>query len=57
MVDQLKREMLQISITVGFGNLETISSCYAFNQLANQSKKNYTRTRKTTTTTKVNQII
>ena len=31
MVDQLKTEMLQITITVVFGNLETISSCYAFN--------------------------
>ena len=31
MVDQLKREMLQITITIVFANLETISSCYAFN--------------------------
>ena len=30
MVDQFKREMPQITITVVFGNLETISSCYAF---------------------------
>ena len=33
MVDQLKREMLQITITVVFGNLETISSCYALCQI------------------------
>ena len=30
MVDRLKRERLQFPLTVVFGNLETISSCYAF---------------------------